>query len=802
MSSSLDDVAKQLARLVEINSESFKSGEQLKKLIQDLAVQKTSASFLAGRDPSSLQASAPNWNGIDLDQYLRGRQEAREERPRGISEQEYRDIQKEMREAINRSQPGLTPGTDEYDYVYQQAVHRRSLERQRKLDANVSYAEFEAKHGNFTKGWSNTKLGRAAIDSYSEYRDGQIDIPRALTNFGLASLGTLPGKLAIGGFTLARGAPAAYNRLEAGFQDQVARNRAYGNEAGYLSPTGAGAFNDIFSKRWMAYPQFALQDLFGGGAGGLFGASQAATEGARSQWRGFKRGLNPFDALSIQQAQEINAAVLQRGYRGERGMQMEDATSDLVKRLGIDAGQAISFLDLTTRRFKMDIKDAKEEMKDFGELSKASMKGLNEYMQEVQKTVSILGTQGLRSGDSAIGAGKILSSVPQISGEDLTQIMSNGTLQGLIMSDMTRSGAIRNNPALMGQLATGNIFGVNQDPYQAIISSSNAVDQLVEAFMGGKPNTSENRDTAFMMAGNVLGIDPEKVRNLYNNKGRLKSEARAGQSMDRLSKEFEGFNRRQFKKNMKSEWEGVSSSILTERGLIGTQGKVRAQGSVPYYKEGTLDADVGKIERQLNIDWEAFLGNDYSSDRKNKILNALVRGGSISDDPVAQEALNELQTSLSTQDEYTNLMTYYGKDPNKLEDMSKGSWNEFINQNPEKLGGIRKNLETVLKSAGQTDPQYRRNASNRQMINDVLEGKTTIKEFQDKVQSDVNKARARAEGREVLVSLSGDAAKYLSLTLGKDHSRPASSSGSGFSNRNDEVSVPMGVLPYQNNRDR
>lgn len=775
---SIDDLAGRLDKLIDATLAGNQSNEQLKSLMRDVLMQKAATASLAGAEVPDLMTAVrgPEF-GLGSAQGRKLHNEERMKSAPALDPESEAKARARIEAAINRQ--GLAEDDPRRADIMREALNRESAKKQDELAALASQAEFIAAHPR-AGALAKSQLGRAGIEAFEELRTGRKEVAGAIAQFGQSALGTLPGKVLLGGFLAGRGLPNIYDRAEGRMTRTAGAFRQYGMEAGALAPGGIGAAKDILANKWLAYPQFMMQDLFGGGAGGLFGVSEAATMGAQSSYRAFKRGLNPFDALSIEQAQGINQAVLERGYRGDLGVRMEEASSDIVKRLGVDAGQAVSFLDMAIRRFKMDVKDAKDEILDFGVLSKSAMKGLNEYMKEVQAAAGMVAGQGLRSGDSALGVSKILSSVPQLSSETLTKIMTSQPMQGLIMADMTMNPAIRNNPTLMGQLSTGNIFAVNQDPYQSVISSTNALDKLIDSFMAGKENTPQNRDMAFMMVSQVTGASPEEIRIMYNNRNRLKSEARSGQSIDKLSKQFEGFNKRQFKESMQTNWENLSSNILTQRGKINNL-------PVNFGKDHVVDKSAGDIEKQLGIDFKAFLGSNYSEDRKNKILQALVRGDATIDDPIAQEAYNELKTSLSSREEYTNFMTYYSKDPDKLAEMSKGSWNEFIKQNPEKLGGIRKNLEQVLKSAGEYDPQYKRNASNRQLINEVLEGKKTIQEFQDQVQNDVNKARARAEGREVLISLTDDAARLIKI-LGPDHSRAGSSKGSGFNNRN-EVNI-------------
>lgn len=774
----LDDVVEQLTKLVGVT---VQSNEEIKSSLRDLVMQRAATNSLSGNEMiPDISYTSPEF-GLGSAQ---GRKQHNEERMRNapaLDPEVEAATRKRIEAAINSQ--GIAADDPRRAEIMREALNREQAKKQDELAALASQAEFLAAHpkaGFLAK----SQIGRAGIEAFEELRTGRKEVAGAIAQFGQSALSTLPGKVMLGGFLAGRGLPNAYDRIEGRMGRVAGGFRQYGMESGALSPTGFGAAKDILANKWLAYPQFMMQDLLGGGASSLFGVSDAATAGAQSSYRAFKRGLNPFDALSIEQAQGINQAVLQRGYKGEVGVKMEEASSDIVKRLGIDAGQAVSFLDLAVRRFRMDIKDAKEEIQDFGILSKSAMKGLNEYMKEVQETASLAAGQGLRNGASAIGLGKTLASVPQLSADTLTKIMTSQPMQGLTMADMTMNPAIRNNPTLMGQLSTGNIFGVNQDPYQAVISSTNSLDKLVDSFMAGKPNTAQNRDMAFMMVSRVTGASPEEIRIMYNNRNKLKSEARSGQAIDALSKQFEGFNKKQFKEGMQSSWEGVSAGILQERGKFENINKINFGGNIKK------SANTSDLEKQLGIDFKAFLGSNYSDDRKHKILQALIAGDGATDDPIANEALQELKKSLSSREEYTNLMTYYGNDPDKLADMSKGSWKEFIKANPDKLGGIRKNLEQVLKSAGESDPQYKRNASNRQLINDVLEGRKTISEFQEQVQNDVNKARARAEGREVLISLTDDAARLIKI-LGPDHSRAASSKGSGFDNRNDN-SIIMG----------
>lgn len=740
-----DNIVERLNKLIEVVTAGQAENNRVTKELRDTLLQQSISSSISGRPTFKFDTAS------------------------------RKEKEKELRDSLNLDR--VTNNKNEQEYLLREAVNREQGKRKEQLDAAVAQADFLEKHPKLGRFLEANEMTGAGVTAWDQFMSGDKDFIPAVQSFVRGAIqNSSTARGLAGAYAAYQGIGRGYNRIDNYYRGPIGNTRRYGNEAGYLSPTGIGAVGDIFASDKLAFPQIALRNMLGLG-GGIFGASQAATEGAHSNWRAFVRSLNPFDALSYDQAKQINSAVLQHGYKGNIGISMEEASSDIVNRMGIDSGQAVSFFDLAVRRFNMNVKEAKDQLETFGELSKASMKGLNQYIQEVQQTVSFASGQGLRSGSDALNLGKIMSSVPQMSSQSVQSFYTNPTMQGLIMSQMAGMPGISNNATSLGQLSTGNIFGVNQNPYAAITAGSDTLTQLVKSLTQGMPNNQASRDQAYMIINKMTGLPVDRVRYMYENRNQLKSQAQSAQYMSKIETDFSKYNKQHFSENMGSQWRSLQDSIS----------QTSQQRRLSGITDTNLKSYSNSKDMLSNFDWNTFLGSDYSDSLKKKVEQAVLTGQSSTGDKLADSYVSLFNKSMSSQKGYTDLMTYYAKDADKLAQMNAGDWGNYVqSRSPDQKRKLESSLQKMLKSAAGTDPEFQNSVHNQRLVNDVMTGKTSLKDFQSNIQQSVDRAKARAEGRQILISLSNDAAKLIKISGPDSATKPGSSlDNSGFSNRNE-----------------
>jgi hypothetical protein len=276
----------------------------------------------------------------------------------------------------------------------------------------------------------------------------------------LARTGAFPIALSAGirgaryGISQARaGVTEPFNQLGQLFETFSGVNTTRAGQAagfsGNVTQGPQGIFHNI--RNTLSMGLGAGLDIFGlgGGKNGLFGFSgnDAMQEGFRRRLDAIKTGLNPFDALSIKQAQEIQDQVSGRGYTGRRAERVEDALERIVKSTSIEVGDALKIFDTVVKDLGADIDDTTDVIVTMGESARAAGKSLPLFFEEVAAGVDALRDAGAGTGSATSGsASDLMATAMQMAGvEDVPQSAIQGFLTGS-MQGMLSNRIIQENP--------------------------------------------------------------------------------------------------------------------------------------------------------------------------------------------------------------------------------------------------------------------------------------------------------------------------------------------------------------------
>lgn len=350
------------------------------------------------------------------------------------------------------------------------------------------------------------------------------------TSIGVsAAFGALPGSRTF------------YNRTMAQMQSSVNQRVGEPTQLGMLQGApgpGAESVTSSFGSYLSSF--FAAPSLLlsGGQDPGMFGfggnMSEATSAGWRSRYRAFTRGaLNPFDMLSYQQALEINAAVANKGFRSEgEQVSVEEAVTDIVQSMAIDAGSALDVIDLAIKRLNIDSQEATGYLKEYGELSKAAGKGVVEFTKEVTAALNQV-TAGGAKGPGAFAAAEAYAGVPQVEASRVMEIFGGQDFMGLQAASLIQSGG---SPEQIMALAAGAPMGAGGE-LGVLESQFSAVKNIVDQMKAGPARGNER--LAYVLAGNIIGARPLEVENLYKGGGKIISRAKATSAARGLKEEFD-----------------------------------------------------------------------------------------------------------------------------------------------------------------------------------------------------------------------------------------------------------------------
>jgi hypothetical protein len=596
-----------------------------------------------------------------------------------------------------------------------------------------------AKHGDF--------LGAAELAIASTLRTptGQV---------GALALGAVPG---------GRYAATQINaRLERSMMQRVGSPTELGMLAGYAGP-GPESFPSSVGS--YASSLFAMPSmLFSGGSnpnliGNMFGAnmSSATSAGYEAKYRAISRSINPFDMLTYGQSMDIVKATSAKGFRtlGQQ-VSVEQAVSDLVQSIGVEAGAAIDMLDLAVKRLGIDADDGKRLLSDFGGLAKGAAKGINEFFQEVAQVTNRASALGAR-GTGAIGASAMYAGFSQVGGTDVFSFLNSPQLLGLQAASIMGGGPGSQfaNPNDMLKLAFGQAPGMGGGQEASGVASSQI--QSLRNLVKSMIPTFGSEDMAISAVANMTGQDPLMVRQIYKEGPQVIAQ---GKIQEDLSGMITGHkaayrNLRSLKatdpnnpqaekafRNFRSQSKaGLSENITWSQTRLD---KMRLGSKDPYFAEKIKDV------------MDAIESNDGAKMRgaEEKWRD---RGGI---DEARRAAM--MMRQIGSEDEGT-ARQIWGK-LNQEFGIGIGSWSSDSGKVPEQYRKSFQREATAL-----VEKAYRTQAvgkGERDTLIKQLESKKglTPAEFQKKLTEATS--RQRQKENQVKIELTGDAKRYFNIFKG------------------------------------
>lgn len=300
-----------------------------------------------------------------------------------------------------------------------------------------------------------------------------------------------------------------------------------GMQAGY---TGAGAESfgsgiGSFVSSLGAFPSMAFGNA-PGALGGLFGASMspAASMGYQMRYEAFKESLNPFSMMGYNQYLGIQQGVAGKGFENKADVfNISRQVKDLVQRVGVDSGAAIDILDIAIKRLGMDVDEATSTMENFGTMAKGAGKGVAQFTQEVASVMKSMSSQNA-IGPSVLSSSALLSSLPQITGQGMYNLINNPTMIGLTMGGMGAQGMSASN---MAMAAMGAPFAM-----QGGTQSNQYIAQSMQTFRDFVDTLGPNKDLAFVMAGQIFNMTPQGVKEAYEGSEKMIQQANVMQKIE------------------------------------------------------------------------------------------------------------------------------------------------------------------------------------------------------------------------------------------------------------------------------
>jgi hypothetical protein len=582
-----------------------------------------------------------------------------------------------------------------------------------------------------------------------------------------STLRTTPGQalaLGFGAIPGARYAATQINaRLERSMMQRVGSPTELGMLAGYAGPGPESVPSSIgsYTASLFAMPSMVLS----GGSnpnliGNMFGAnmSSATSAGYESQYRALSRSLNPFDMLTYGQSMDIVRATSAKGFRtlGQQ-VSVEQAVSDLVQSIGVEAGAAIDMLDLAVKRLGVDADDGKRLLTEFGGLAKGAAKGVNEFFQEVSQVTSRASALGAR-GLGAMGAGAMYSGFSQVGGGDVFSFLNSPQLLGLQAASIMGGGAGSQfaNPNDMLKLAFGQAPGMGGGQNASAVASSQI--QSLRGLVKSMIPTFGSEDMAISAVANMTGQDPLLISQIYKEGPQVIAQ---GKIQEELAGMITGH---------KAAYKNVRAMKATD--FANNPGAEKAFRSFRAQSQAGLSKNVSWSQSRLD---KMRLGSKdpYFAEKIKDVMDAIesndgakMRGAEEKwrDRGGIEEARRAamMMRQIGSEDEST-AKEIWGK-LNQEFGVGLGSWSSDSGKMPKSYRmGFQREATALVEKA------YRTKAigeGERDRLITQLESKKglTPAEFQKRLTEATS--RQRQKENQVKIELHGDAAKYFRIFKG------------------------------------
>jgi len=598
-----------------------------------------------------------------------------------------------------------------------------------------------------------------------------------------------------------------WNNINARMQSSVDRRITNPTQLGMASGLqGPGSQNVSSSAGSYFSSMFAAPSMVLSGGmnpnkiGSLFGQSMspATSQGWQSQYRAFTRSLNPFDMLSNTQALGVNQAVAKKGF-ANMGQQIniEQAVTDIVQSVGVDAGAAIDTMDLAVKRLHMSVSDASEILKDFGGLAIGAGKGVSQFTQEANAVTAGISAKGAL-GQGAQMAGAAYSSFSQVSGQTVSSFLNGPQMGGLMAAQIMGGGGKFANQKDIMMLALGNPQGMagGKDALGVFGQQVDTVGSLVNTFK--KQGMNEN--VAIQMAASMTGQEFLTIKQIYKQ-GPLKVEQyRSLDHLKSMQKGYEGVvddPTRRGKRAMDRLGMGAFNEL---KKMAHGQSWMDENTPNPFGRSNGIDfnkinlGDQNDPNFQQNVEaiYEARINKDKPAEAA-----AIEQAGNGSG-PRAREAAKLLEAaSLGDKGAWKKLNSKFGLRMSAgLGAVPKGtgymgssmglrSWNS-TDMDPKYKAGVLKKFTEDAKAWTDEAMQNKliTGAEHSQLMAGVKEGRLDPKKLYNKVM-DIQKQKSIMEQGGIQLMLTGDAKKYFKMF--------SKAGGSSQSDGTLAVEVPAGT---------
>lgn len=399
---------------------------------------------------------------------------------------------------------------------------------QRRSDAYQAVYGVENEQGDLARGVFNFRRNVGALNLpgvAQALRGGEIQQAAGMFVTGLAKTPYVQPFAAGAELRMAaQGLDYARNRV---IGQRLGEPTMMGMQAGYAG-AGAESFGSglgSFVSSLGAFPSMAFGNA-PGALGGLFGASMspAATMGYQMRFEALKESLNPFSMMGYNQYLGIQQAVAGKGFENKADVfNISRQVKDLVQKVGVDSGAAIDILDIAIKRLYMDVDDATGMMANFGDIAKGAGKGVAQFTQEVAAVMKSMSAQNA-VGSSVLSSSALLSSLPQITGQGMYNLINNPTMIGLTMGGMGAQGVSAPN---MAMAAMGAPFAM-----QGGTQSNQYIAQSMQTFRDFVDTLGPNKDLAYVMAGQIFGMTPQGVKEAYEGSEKMIKQANVMQKIE------------------------------------------------------------------------------------------------------------------------------------------------------------------------------------------------------------------------------------------------------------------------------
>jgi hypothetical protein len=351
------------------------------------------------------------------------------------------------------------------------------------------------------------------------------------------------GALGVGGlFAASQALPYALEGVERVYNDFAGGDIAYGQAAGLRGNQGASAFGTGIVNR-------AIEPInLIGGAFGMpnipFIGSPAAQFGSERRLEAFRAGFNPFDALSIREAEGIQREVLNRGYRAG-SQQEEDIISGLYRlknTTGADPGQALDYIDVMSKKFNISVEDVISDLENFAEASQAAGKSVDEFTKEVSNNTMRMTEMGVDA-RTASNLSQAFASVQGVPGEAVAGV-ANAQNPFFTMMAMQTNPEIFQDPAKLALFMQDPTLAMGGDTAGGVAGTiRQQMDMITQIYPSAADMTLEQR-AALLKQFNIPGLEnlsARQIADLYENGGDIESNMARQTAYDPLQKAYQAF---------------------------------------------------------------------------------------------------------------------------------------------------------------------------------------------------------------------------------------------------------------------